>query len=554
MSGRGRSGYAGGVWILWLAACTRGAVSGDDTGGDSTPTVPTDDTGTTTYVTPQECDAGFQWDGRACSPVACGAWPWGDLPTDDPAAVWVRADARAGGDGSASAPFATLAEGLATRARLVHVGAGTYLEDLTASGGVEIVGRCRALVVVDASGDDEEESYGIEVTGEATVRSLTVRAAGTVGIAVKDPGSLVLRDVTVADNVGIGVLVDGREARLDAEELTIERTVRDPERGGGIGLSIQSGGLATVRHAELVENQQRGIYVRGDPSALELEDVEVSRTFPYEDGTYGHGLAVEGGGIVLGSTLRVLDNAEAGLWISDPGSTVTVGDLLVENVNRSTSIKVGVGVAVLNHAVVDVTGEVLETTGPAFVVERGELTVGAGSRAETSQFAGVVVVEGAFTTTGLSVSRVEPDGRQGGGVGLYGWSTGDSVVSVTGSELAGALGGAWFDGPGSYLLEGTTVGGTSATDTWGVVQRGSAQGGLVVKGGGVAGWGVGAALEASTARFEGVTWTANGVDVAQFDCDGVTPLAPDGLGTSDLCTGSTWTLPAVSWVPLESGE
>jgi len=536
-------------------ACPR--YDGDDAepGGDSTP--PTgDDSGTsTTWLTPEDCEAGEQWDGRACVPLDCGLYPWGELEDDGSEVVWVRADAPPGGDGSRSAPFATLEEAFATRVRRIHLGAGTYAEEVRLSGGFELWGRCRDLVVVDASGRRDDSAYGIEVAGEATVRGVTVRGADTVGILVADPGALTLRDALVVDNVGIGILVDGRESSLDAEDIRIEGTVEDAERGGGIGLSVQSGALAEVRRAELDDNQQRGVYVRGNPSALRFEDLLIRSTVPYADGSYGHGLSVEGSGVAIGTGLQVLDSAEAGIWVSGDGSGLDATAVLVEGVSRSGRWDVGVGVAVLDGAEAELDGEVLATTGPGLVVEEATLTVGSGSVVSDTEFAGVVVVDGTLVATELSVAGGVADADANGGVGLYVDSpSGSGEIELRGGACTGPLAGAWLAGAGSYELSATTLAGVGKRETWGLVLTDAPPGGLTVSGGAITGWAIGVALQGSTARIDEVSWKGNAIDVAQWDCDDVAPLAPDGLGVSVLCTGRRWDLPEPSWVPLGSRE
>ena len=250
--------------------------------------VDTDTTPTDTATSTGDCGTGEVWDQDGCVPESCGRGTWGNLPPGTDAA-WVDASAAEGGDGSRDFPLRAVAEGLSTRKQFVYVAAGTYLENVVVGGGVELAGRCAELVTIDAS----EDAVGIEVVGTANVHGYTVVRAGEVGIAVRDGGDLSLADTVVDDTTGVGILVDGREATLAAFEVVVQGTDADSDRGGGIGISVQSGGIANLTSVLLEDNQQRGLYVRGFPSAAVLDKLTVRGTRPYGETNgygYGHGI------------------------------------------------------------------------------------------------------------------------------------------------------------------------------------------------------------------------------------------------------------------------
>jgi len=78
-----------------------------------------------------------------CRPIG-SACPAGDWPTDLPATgvLYVRAGAPAGGSGTMTAPFATIADGVAaaTAGTLVGAAAGTYDEAITLPAGLSLRG------------------------------------------------------------------------------------------------------------------------------------------------------------------------------------------------------------------------------------------------------------------------------------------------------------------------------------------------------------------------------------------------------------------------------
>ena len=102
------------------------------------------------------CAEGELLDGESCVPEACGLGPWGDLALTD---TTIYVDGVTDGDGSMDAPFRTIQQG-ADAAYLqgggdVAIAAGTYVENVVLDShhvDVNLMGRCRALVVVDGSG------------------------------------------------------------------------------------------------------------------------------------------------------------------------------------------------------------------------------------------------------------------------------------------------------------------------------------------------------------------------------------------------------------------
>ena len=81
-----------------------------------------------------------------CRPVAaCGTSPWGDIP-DEPNAQYVDGSFTGSfHDGSKSAPWTTITQGIEAAAQggLVAVASGTYVEDLDLKHkSLRLVGRC----------------------------------------------------------------------------------------------------------------------------------------------------------------------------------------------------------------------------------------------------------------------------------------------------------------------------------------------------------------------------------------------------------------------------
>ena len=158
---------------------------------------------------PPECAEGTVADGDVCVPEACGIGTWGDLPVDGDT-VYVDGAADPGGDGSEDAPLASIQDGLdlagSRGGGQVAVAAGSYSEALALDhghAGVDLAGRCRELVTLDAS--DVTAHAAIQVAAEAgdeiVLSSLTVTggAAGADDVTgdTTDAGGLVLTGGTV---------------------------------------------------------------------------------------------------------------------------------------------------------------------------------------------------------------------------------------------------------------------------------------------------------------------------------------------------------------------
>ena len=521
--------------------------------GDTDPeTTTTTDTATSTG----DCGTGEIWDDGGCVPEACGRGTWGTLSRAEDAA-WVDGSAPEGGDGSRDFPVQTIESGLATRKQFVFVAAGTYVENVVVGGGVELGGRCAELVTIDAG----EDAVGVEAVGEADVHGFTVRSAAEVGVAVRDGGDLTLAGTVVEDSTGVGILVDGRDAVLSAFEVTVQGTDADPDRGGGIGVSVQSGAVASMTSVVLDGNQQYGIYVRGFPSVAVLEKVTVRGTRPYEDGSYGRGVSAEAGGVVTGTELTVDGNTEAGLWSSGDGSAITVTESMVTGTRSAARYGVAMGVVGFDRGILDFSGTISGTAGPGAVAQSsGSVSIHDEAVIEDSQFASLVVWDATATLRGVTLDGVVAQASDtltlGGGAAVYLQSAeGVSALTLDEVTVSGVLEGVYLMGPGAYLVQNSTLSGPRRG--YGVYAAGGVSPwdgttGLRILADTVKDWEVGVLLEASSATVTDAVWFGNEVDVVQTGCsDAVPPIDGGGdLGVSVLCSDAVWPSFLPVWIPL----
>ena len=254
-------GYSVLMW-LFLAACPEPDPGVADLAGDTSESVPVDSTPTETgdsgTVT---CPEGEIADAGRCVPEICGRGRWGDLVAGDFPA-WVAAGAL-DGDGTPERPFGSIDEAVAHRAETVLVAEGVYPETvLLVNGGVALLGRCAALVTLDAGGGTVALDIGKGPV--ATLSGFTVTGGSDVGVAVRDQGAASILDSVIRGNAGIGVLVDGKDAAMTMARTSVEDTLGDAAEEGGIGISVQSGASAFLTGVTLLRNRQRGLYARGD--------------------------------------------------------------------------------------------------------------------------------------------------------------------------------------------------------------------------------------------------------------------------------------------------
>lgn len=271
-----------------------------------------------------------------CVPAACGASRWGSTaPEAD--AVYVDATS-VGGDGSEAAPYASINEAFDAGASTIRVAAGVYPETLAYRHQfLTIVGRCAALVTLDASGG---EDVGVMLTGqtEMTLAGITVRDATEYGLFV-DGGMLTLHDVDVVGNAYAGIILGGG-AHLTMEEGSI-RDTQPFHFESATGLVVFDGANADLTGTTVADTPGIGILLSGEGSRLALHRVTVRDTT--EVALDGDGVVVLDGGTLLVDGASVLTrNSGTNLSVvsedSDALMTVTVTDTTLSDVQVASRV------------------------------------------------------------------------------------------------------------------------------------------------------------------------------------------------------------------------
>jgi len=308
---------------------------------------------------PPPCtEAQVEVDGR-CFPARCGTARWGrgEIATTT---TYVDASAELPGDGTASAPWTTIQQGLDSVQQAgggtIHLAAGTYRENLLLSAvhrDIHIVGRCPELVVLD--GGDVPDQPAVSIAGARGIRlsGLAVGRAGDGGIRVGPRSSLVLDEVDLAGNHDVGLMAQGPDTDVAMDRVVIRDTEAARGREGGHGLLLFDGARLEARESHLVNNRWTGIGAEGPGTQARLERVVIrdTRARNHDDHaislylTRGASAAIrhclvqdnEGEGTVVktGSTLTAdhtawIHNAETGVRVLHPGSSATITRSSVE--------------------------------------------------------------------------------------------------------------------------------------------------------------------------------------------------------------------------------
>ncbi len=256
------------------------------------------------------------------------ACPAGEFATDLPSSgvVYVSASAAPGGDGSLSAPFATIADALAAAASgtTVAVGKGTYDEAVMVPAGVTLEGACVAGTHIAPSSAPSGVLGAVTTSGAgAVVKDLTVSGV-LIGLVVS-AGDAQVRDLAIvgATGVGIGAVMD---TMLDVDGLLVRGTHLG-SMGTARGAAIL-GAMAVLRHTVLEDSTQVGILISA--GQLQLEDAVISGTRTDPASGFGSGLQVQDTSHV-DITRAVIEDSGVNGVNSGPMASVTLTDTVVRN-------------------------------------------------------------------------------------------------------------------------------------------------------------------------------------------------------------------------------
>ena len=174
------------------------------------------------------------------------------------------------------------------------------------------------------------ELNGVTVRDTLAQEGLGVRG---LGIWASLGAQVICQDSLFERNQEVAVFAHAPGTRLDIQRSVIKDTLtQEGTRWYGRGVNIQQGANGYVAYTLLDNNQSVGVYVHGENSSVNLEEVVVAGTKSREDDrTRGHGFsAAAGGQAVLRSSVFV-SNRDVNLYIHGQGTRVDMERVLVKD-------------------------------------------------------------------------------------------------------------------------------------------------------------------------------------------------------------------------------
>ncbi|MBL8678934.1 MAG: hypothetical protein JNK05_07195 [Myxococcales bacterium] len=340
----------------------------------------------------------------------CPSGPYASAPAGMPVR-YVQSGASAGGDGSESAPFASINEAIAAVPdnTVLLVGAGTF-GPVTIARPVVIRGRCATSTRIEAQ--MAPSALDVRAMG-ARVEGVTL-AGGSAAVRVEAASSLALSNAVVRDATGhgvhssgalslddvwitaiadraeasFGVLVDAGEATIVETSVTSvarigvsvrsRATVRDVvvvDAGAAAMSGVTAGvelrdGAAQLERVAVIGSKQYGV-LAAQASSLIANDLFVARTIANSAAGTGRGVDTEGASEATVRRLSCERNAN-GCFLHFSRALSTVEDVVVRAAGRSPyGLYFSAGTARITRA--DIGG----VLGSSVVATRGaQVTIG----------------------------------------------------------------------------------------------------------------------------------------------------------------------------------
>lgn len=173
----------------------------------------------------------------------------------------------------------TIAEAVATGAKVIAIDRGTYAGGVAPTRSVSFVGRCtRETIIAASTGNDEHGIAAAAAGAEVSVSSVTFQKFQRTGAGAVRGGTLKLSRVRLLDNF-VGVAAQAG-SRATIEESVVESTIRvtDPKKPTQ-GFESQGGGTVEATACELrglavlFGNQGKGSSTTIKRSVLERHEV-----------------------------------------------------------------------------------------------------------------------------------------------------------------------------------------------------------------------------------------------------------------------------------------
>lgn len=274
------------------------------------------------------------------------------------------------------------------------------------------------------------------------------REAGGEGIGVLITGGATVDATRLVcdDNQSAGIVAAEAGTALTLTDGVVSRTQgRESNAGFGRGLYVFEGAQATVTRGSFIANHGAGVTARGEGVSVSLTDVAVLDTRPAAEGYYGRGLEADTGARAE-VTRGVFDrNNDAGVIADDPGTEVTLADVLIARTASGPLRPDGVGgLQVTNGARLTATRALIDGNDDTGVTAQGrgslaaleDITISNTQAGPEDQGEGVMVDLGARVE--LTRATIESSRHHGVFVVTSDCSVALTDVSILGTQPAEA--------------------------------------------------------------------------------------------------------------------
>lgn len=496
-----------------------------------------------------------------------GVLSW-DGATVDLADVDIR-DTRARPDGDGGIGIAVQGATLTGR-RVTIAGSHMYGAYVTDGGTLELTD---ADIRETAPWSDGRLGYGLTATEGGVVRLVDTTIADPPTALLADAVTLELDHVTLSSttasteptkalqmqngatgrivscdlgDAAAGLQLSGEGTYAWVEDTRVHDVGYDGDDAArGVGVQV---GARLDWSGGLVEGvTDVGVVVSGVGSRASFDAARIERV-GQRDGGGSYGVAVQGGAALELFDTTIADIDDLGLFATGEGSTLLVDGGSVGDVGRGSTYAVAVGVNVQGGASGALTGLTLsDVEGPGLTVLTGGSATCDACTITGNGFAGIVVTGATAVITGSTLSDNGADANEGGGVGLYAETDGDTPVVTLERSTVGPhpLAAVWFVGPGDYEVhDNALAGGLGVERSPGVVLDGDGvvavdvTGALRLEGNTIVGAvGAGVLLHGSSASLSGNVYEENQTDlVVQACAEGAAlPEGADEAPVASLC-------------------
>lgn len=278
------------------------------------------------------------------SPCSDGLWGSAD-PT---AALQVRADGDDGGDGSVSAPFASLEAAIEAgrasgAAYAIFLGPGDFVAHMDLDGATDpgvYLGGCGAeTVLAPEERDETAQEFALRVAAvpDLTLERLQVEG-GERPLWIWEGTQATLRDVEVYSARRTGILYDGVNTFATMENVSVHDTIAVDigSRSIGYGVSVRNLSSFSMSGGGIYNSTGIGLVVDGTAgaSSVSLTDVVVSGTQQDGDGLLGRGVHLQVVDSATFSGVSLESNYDTALFAVRAG-TLNMSDVLISGIAAS---------------------------------------------------------------------------------------------------------------------------------------------------------------------------------------------------------------------------